>query len=232
MIIYAETVRDFLEDVDLNRLERRLVDGFERQTGSVPADRSVWANEYARFSNALRRARVDDDMQVAIEYHVSAAGRSRIDVLLAGNDGERDTCLVLELKAWSEADVSDIPELVWSPYGGGTLAHTGATTDFSPRFAQATGTAYNVDVDGSPVTWATGLTSTGGSLRKGGSGSLALGAANTFPGGVTPQDPTGHVCFSKPARRPIASISTRQFCLMEERRTRLSPARSCLPGHA
>lgn len=122
MIIYAETVRDFLEDVDLNRLERRLVDGFERQTGSVPADRSVWANEYARFSNALRRARVDDDIQVAIEYHVSAAGRSRIDVLLAGNDGERDSCLVLELKAWSEADVSDIPELVWSPYGGGTLA--------------------------------------------------------------------------------------------------------------
>ena len=122
MIIYAETKRDFLEDVDLNRLERRLVDGFQRQTGSVPADRSVWANEYTRFSSALRRARVDDDMQVAIEYHVSAAGRSRIDVLLAGNDGERDSCLVLELKAWSEADVSDVPELVWSPYGGGALA--------------------------------------------------------------------------------------------------------------
>jgi len=121
MIIYAETKRDFLDDVDLNRLERRLVDGFERQTGSVPADRSVWADEYARFSNALRRARVDEDMQVAIEYHVSAAGRSRIDVLLAGNDGERDSCLVLELKAWSEADVSDVPELVWSPYSGGSL---------------------------------------------------------------------------------------------------------------
>ncbi len=56
MIIYAETKRDFLEDVDLNRLERRLVDGFQRQTGSVPADRSVWANEYTRFSSALRRA--------------------------------------------------------------------------------------------------------------------------------------------------------------------------------
>ena len=122
MIIYAETKRDFLEDVDLNRLERRLVDGFQRQTGSVPADRTVWANEYARFSSALRRARVDDDMHIAIEYHVSAAGRSRIDVLLAGNDGDRDNCLVLELKAWSEADVSDVPELVWSPYGGGRLA--------------------------------------------------------------------------------------------------------------
>lgn len=122
MIIYAETRRGFLEDVDLNRLERRLVDGFQRQTGSVPADRSVWADEYARFAGALRRARIDDDMQVAIEYHVPAAGRSRIDVLLAGNDGERDNGVVLELKAWSEADVSDVPELVWSPYGGGRLA--------------------------------------------------------------------------------------------------------------
>lgn len=122
MIVYAETRRNFLEDVDLNRLERRLVEGFERQTGSVPSDRTVWADEYARFSSALRRARVDDDMQVAIEYHVSAAGRSRIDVLLAGNDGERDNGVVLELKAWSEADASEVPELVWSPYGGGTLA--------------------------------------------------------------------------------------------------------------
>lgn len=122
MIIYAETRRGFLEDVDLNRLERRLVDGFQRQTGSVPADRSVWADEYTRFSSALRRARVDDDMQVAIEYHVSAAGRSRIDVLLAGSDGERDAGIVLELKAWSDADVSEVPELVWAPYGGGTLA--------------------------------------------------------------------------------------------------------------
>lgn len=122
MIIYAETRRGFLEDVDLNRLERRLVDGFQRQTGSVPADRSVWADEYARFAGALRRARIDDDMQVAIEYHVPAAGRSRIDVLLAGNDGERDNGIVVELKAWSEADVSDVPELVWSPYGGGRLA--------------------------------------------------------------------------------------------------------------
>jgi DUF2075 family protein len=122
MIIYAETRRGFLEDVDLNRLERRLVDGFERQTGSVPADRSVWADEYARFAGALRRAHVDDDMQVAIEYHVSSAGRSRIDVLLAGNDGQQDNGVVLELKAWSEADVSDVPELVWSPYGGGRLA--------------------------------------------------------------------------------------------------------------
>ncbi len=122
MIIYAETKGRFLEDVDRNRLERRLIDGFERQTGGVPADRGVWADEYARFSGALRRARVDDDMQVAIEYHISAAGRFRVDVLLAGNDGTSDHGLIVELKSWSEADVSEVPDLVWSPYGGGSLA--------------------------------------------------------------------------------------------------------------
>ena len=122
MIIYAETKRQFLEDVDLNRLERRLIDGFQRQTGGVPNDRHVWADEYTRFSIALRRADVDDDMQVAIEYHISTAGRSRVDVLLAGNDGTNDNGLVLELKAWSEVDKSDVPDLVWSPYGGGSLS--------------------------------------------------------------------------------------------------------------
>lgn len=121
MIIYAETKQKFLEDVDQNQLERRLSDGFQRQTGGVPADRNVWANEYSRFSSALRRADVDDDIQVAIEYHISAAGRSRIDVLLTGNDGTHDNGVVLELKAWSEADASDVDEMVFGPYGGGSL---------------------------------------------------------------------------------------------------------------
>ena len=70
-------------------------------------------------------------------------------------------------------------------FEGGTLAYTAATTDFSPRFAQASGTAYRVDVEGSTVTWGTGLTAAGGSLRKGGLGTLVLGAANNFPGGAT-----------------------------------------------
>jgi hypothetical protein len=121
VIIYAETKRRFLEDVDLNRLERKLVEGFAKQTGGVPADRDVWADEYARFSGALRRAAVDDDVQVAIEYHISAAGRSRIDVLLTGSDGTHDNGVVLELKAWSDAEASPVPEMVVGPYGGGSL---------------------------------------------------------------------------------------------------------------
>ncbi len=120
MIIYQETKRQFIDDVDHNAIKSRLVDAFRAKTGSVPSDARVWAEEYSRFSNVLRDTDVADDIQVAIEYHISAAGRFRIDILLAGNDGHTDNGMIIELKAWDKAEVSDIDDLVFAPVGGGT----------------------------------------------------------------------------------------------------------------
>lgn len=119
MIIYEATRRDFLRDVDRNSLHGRLRDAFRAQTGTVPADSHGWADTYARFSLPLRNAKVNDDIHVALEYHISAAGRFRIDALLAGNDGRRDQGVIVELKAWDSAEATDVPCLVWSPIGGG-----------------------------------------------------------------------------------------------------------------
>jgi uncharacterized protein len=121
MIIYFETRRRFLEDVDNNCLHSRLTEAFRLRTGTVPADQRVWADEYSRFSLALRQAAIADEVQVALEYHISAAGRFRVDVLLAGNDGAIDNGMIVELKAWDKADVSDIPDLVFAPVGRGKL---------------------------------------------------------------------------------------------------------------
>jgi DUF2075 family protein len=60
-------------------------------------------------------------VQVAIEYQISSAGRFRIDVLLAGNDGTNDTGLIVELKAWEKADICETPEMVFSPIAGGSI---------------------------------------------------------------------------------------------------------------
>lgn len=121
MIVYQSTKAGFLDDVAENRLQQRLESGFLAKTGSVPSDRRVWADEYARFSLALGRAKVADDVQVAVEYHVSSIGRSRIDVLLAGSDGRCDNGLIIELKAWDKAGASDVDGMVVSPYGGNSL---------------------------------------------------------------------------------------------------------------
>lgn len=122
MIIYQETKGRFIDDVDHNVIKTRLVDSFLAKTGSVPSDERVWAEEYSRFSLALRKSGVDDDIQVAIEYHISAAGRFRVDVLLAGSDGETDNGMIIELKAWNAAEATDYEDIVYSPVAGGTHA--------------------------------------------------------------------------------------------------------------
>lgn len=70
-------------------------------------------------------------------------------------------------------------------FGGGTLRYSsGNATDYSGRFSTAAGQAYAIDTNGRTVTYATALTSAGGSLTKSGSGTLTLGGGSTFSGGV------------------------------------------------
>jgi hypothetical protein len=90
VIIYNETRTRFLDDVLHNRLQVRLEEAFQTKTGSVPTDSRVWADGYTRFALAVGAAKIEDKVRVAIEYHISAAGRFRIDAILSGNDGVND----------------------------------------------------------------------------------------------------------------------------------------------
>jgi DUF2075 family protein len=112
VIIYRESKAQYLADVDTNVLKTRLAEAFRTKTGSIPSDSYVWADEYSRFAMALSKAKVDDEIDVAIEYHISSAGRFRVDVLLAGSDGVHDNALIVELKAWEDAQVSEVENLV------------------------------------------------------------------------------------------------------------------------
>jgi autotransporter-associated beta strand protein len=70
-------------------------------------------------------------------------------------------------------------------FGGGTLQYSSNnTTDYSPRVSTAANQLYSVDTNGQNVTWATALTSSGGSLTKVGTGTLTLSGPNTFSGGT------------------------------------------------
>ena len=81
-------------------------------------------------------------------------------------------------------------------FTGGTLRYSNGfditggsavTTDYSARFSQAANQAYSVDTNGNraAVTFATALTSNGGSLTKQGNGTLILLANNTYTGATT-----------------------------------------------
>ena len=78
-------------------------------------------------------------------------------------------------------------------FTGGTLkyAYTPATETLSARFSTAAGQAYAIDTNGLDLTYATALSSTGGSLTKSGAGILTLavegpgGTATKLSGGIT-----------------------------------------------
>ena len=73
-------------------------------------------------------------------------------------------------------------------FTGGTLQYgTGITQDFSPQFSNAASQLYSVDTNGNNVTFASNLTSSGGSLTKLGAGTLTLSGANTYDGGTDVQ---------------------------------------------
>ena len=74
-------------------------------------------------------------------------------------------------------------------FNGGTLQYSSANQfDYSGRFSTDPGQAFNIDVNGQQVTFATPLASSGGALTlsdNASGGKLILTAANTFDGGVT-----------------------------------------------
>lgn len=71
-------------------------------------------------------------------------------------------------------------------FSGGTLQYSASNThDYSGRFSTAANQSYRADTNSQNVTWAADLTSSGGTLTKGGAGSLTLSGTNTFTGGVT-----------------------------------------------
>jgi autotransporter-associated beta strand protein len=71
-------------------------------------------------------------------------------------------------------------------FGGGSLQFTSAnTTDYSSSFLTGFGVQYSIDTNGQAVTFASNLTSSGGTFTKFGAGSLNLTGTNTYSGGTT-----------------------------------------------
>jgi hypothetical protein len=98
VVIYENTKAGFIDDVLQKRLQDKLGTSFKLRTGSILADHRVWEVEYGDFAWDLRESSIDGDVPIAVEYHLSAAGRFRIDLLLAGRSDDRDRALINEMK--------------------------------------------------------------------------------------------------------------------------------------
>ena len=69
-------------------------------------------------------------------------------------------------------------------FGGGTLQYTANTTDYSDRFSTVANQLFSIDTYGQSITFASPISSIGGTLTKLGYGTLTLSGVNTYSGGT------------------------------------------------
>jgi len=120
MIVYQSTKADFSEDVLTDRIEKRVLYFFEqnlhRRTGK--SEIASWKNSMLYMDKVLNDPTIPDDCGVAIEYQIPQSGK-RLDFILTGlGDENKEYAILIELKQWSEAHLSEKDGIIISPLGG------------------------------------------------------------------------------------------------------------------
>jgi|SaaInlV_100m_DNA_5_1039725.scaffolds.fasta_scaffold01355_4 uncharacterized protein len=120
MIVYSKNKEAFLEDVRLNRIDLEILRAFEDRftRKPSPAEIASWRNSLQFMSHQMLEAAIPLDAGVAIEFTIPLTSK-RVDFIITGTDEQnRDSAVIVELKQWSEVEVTDQDAVVRSFVGG------------------------------------------------------------------------------------------------------------------
>lgn len=120
MIIYQATKREFLQHVLHDDIEDVILRHYQSAVGNSVArpQISAWAQSLQQMGKVLNDDEIPDNAGVAIEYQVPQTSK-RIDFLIAGRDAHaKPRVVIVELKQWSEARLSDKDGIIIARRGG------------------------------------------------------------------------------------------------------------------
>lgn len=104
MIVYEASKQEFLNHVDKDVLVTHILDRFEKKIGHTSeSEIRSWDNSMLHMYRVLNDTAIPDDAGVAIEYQVPNTSK-RVDFLLSGHDGDKDSVVIVELKQWDKVD--------------------------------------------------------------------------------------------------------------------------------
>ncbi|CAN7263616.1 DUF2075 domain-containing protein [Pseudoxanthomonas sp. LjRoot168] len=122
MIVYQATKTKFLDDNDNRSIEDVINSAYVQKTGryASEAEFKSWAASLREMSRVLRDAQIPDDIGVGIEFGIPQTAK-RIDFILSGEDDAGvPHAIIVELKQWSSAKLSDRDGLIVANRGGRT----------------------------------------------------------------------------------------------------------------
>ena len=104
MIIYESTKEQFVGDVVNELLIDRLYNSYQKKIGRTSkAEIRSWENSLQKMSNVMQDDEIPNDAAIAIEFNIPNTSK-RVDFLIAGNDGNQDHVVIVELKQWEEVE--------------------------------------------------------------------------------------------------------------------------------
>ena len=109
MIVYQNTKNAFIDDVVSNNIENIIHEYFQNTIGYSTSNSEInsWRNSMQYMSNILLDPEIPNDSGVVIEYQIQQTSK-RIDFILTGeNENKVSHAILIELKQWSEAQISD-----------------------------------------------------------------------------------------------------------------------------
>ncbi|RCW77056.1 DUF2075 domain-containing protein [Saliterribacillus persicus] len=125
MIIYEANKTEFISDVTNELLVERLYQSYQEKIGRTSKSEILsWENSLQRMCNVMQDREIPKDASVAIEFKIPNTSK-RVDFLVAGNNGNQDHVVIVELKQWSKVEkVEGKDALVKTYLGRGERAVT------------------------------------------------------------------------------------------------------------
>ncbi|ANE53136.1 DUF2075 domain-containing protein [Flavisolibacter tropicus] len=124
MIVYQNTKEDFSNDILTNEIDRIIATQIKQKTGKevAPNELKAFKNSLGFMDKVLQDRAIPDDCGISIEYHIPQTSK-RVDLIITGSDGQKDNVIIIELKQWSEARLTERDGIVETRFQGG-YSHT------------------------------------------------------------------------------------------------------------
>lgn len=109
MIVYNGTKQDFMADVASNAIADKILELVKKYSLNAGQDReyNAWQNSMHFMSFVIGDSKIDDDVQIAIEYNIPLTSK-RVDFIISGSDDYgKDNVVIVELKQWTSAELVD-----------------------------------------------------------------------------------------------------------------------------
>ncbi|TKS57407.1 DUF2075 domain-containing protein [Mesohalobacter halotolerans] len=108
MLVYNKTKEDFSNDVLTNNIHNIVSNQILERTGKKVADNELrsFQNSLQYMDRVLNDGDIPEDCGISIEYHLPQTSK-RVDFIVSGTSNSQENVIIIELKQWQEAEVTN-----------------------------------------------------------------------------------------------------------------------------